>query len=142
MNKFLFYLLSFTWGIPMTLIGLIVSLVLIIMGYKPKKYGYCWHFAVGNNWGGLELGIVFLTDKTSNVYIKDHEHGHALQNCYFGPLFPFVIAIPSAIRYWYREYLVRSGKKKWSELPDYYSIWFEKDASIRGIKFIESLGEK
>ena len=139
MNKFLFYLLSFTWGLPMTLIGCMVSLVLLIAGYKPKKYGYTWYFEVGNNWGGLELGVMFLTNKTPSTHTKNHEVGHTLQNCYLGPLTPFVVSIPSAIRYWYREYLVRSGKKKWSELPDYDSIWFEGDASKRGTEFIESL---
>lgn len=142
MNKFIFYLLSFTWGLPMTLIGCIVSLILLITGHKPKKYGYSWYFEIGNNWGGLELGVVFLTNKNPSTYIKNHELGHGIQNCYWGPLFPFVISIPSAIRYWYREYLVRSKKKKWSELPDYDSIWFEGDATKRGTKFIESLGDK
>lgn len=142
MNKFLFYFLSFTWGLPMTLIGLIVSFVLVITGHKPKKYGYCLHFKVGNNWGGVNLGIVFITDKTPDDDTKNHEHGHGIQNCYWGPLFLFVITIPSAFRYWYREYLVRSGKKKWNELPDYDSIWFEGSATKLGTKFIKSLGEK
>jgi hypothetical protein len=34
-NKTLFYVLSWTWGIIMTLIGAIVALVLIIAGKKP-----------------------------------------------------------------------------------------------------------
>lgn len=104
MNKFIFYLLSFTWGLPMTLIGCIVALVFVITGHKPKKYGYCFYFEVGNNWGGLELGIVFLTDKTPSEHTKMHEHGHGLQNCYFGFLMPFVVCIPSAYRYWLREF--------------------------------------
>jgi hypothetical protein len=33
-------------------------------------------------------------------------------------LFPFVIAIPSAIRYWYRNWALTKGK----ELPDYDAI--------------------
>jgi hypothetical protein len=39
MKKFLFYLLSFTWGLPMTLVGCVVSFILLSLGYKPKKYG-------------------------------------------------------------------------------------------------------
>lgn len=38
---------------------------------------------------------------------------------------PFLVAIPSCIRYWYRELLVRSGEKKYADLPDYDSVWFE-----------------
>jgi hypothetical protein len=49
---------------------------------------------------------------------------------------PFVVCIPSASRYWYREYLVRSGKKKYSELPDYDAVWFESQASVIGSEFI------
>ena len=142
MNKFLFYLLSFTWGLPITIIGSIVALVLRIAGYKPKKYGYCLHFEVGNNWGGISLGVVFITDQTSTEHVKMHEVGHSIQNCYWGVLFPFVIALPSVIRCWYREYLIKNKKKRWSELPDYDSIWFESDATKRGTEFIKSLGEK
>ena len=142
MSKFVFYLLSFTWGFVMTFIGLITALILIFAGYKPESYGYCLHFKMGNNWGGISLGFVFITDQTPSEHTKMHEHGHSIQNCYWGILFPFVIAIPSVIRYWYREYLVRSKKKKWSELPDYDSMWFEGDATKRGTKLIESLGAK
>lgn len=140
MNNFLFYLLSFTWGLPMTLIGLIVALVLVITGHKPKKHGYCLHFEIGDNWGGVNLGIIFITDKTSDDDTKNHEHGHAFQNCYWGLLFPFVIAIPSVVRYWYREF--KYYKKGKTPTTDYDSIWFEGDATKRGTEFIESLGEK
>ncbi len=126
----------------MTVIGLLAALVLRIAGNKPKKYGYCLHFEVGNNWGGMSLGFVMITDKYPTSNLKCHEHGHAWQNCYWGLLMPFVICIPSAVRYWYREYLVRSGKKTYSQLPDYDAAWFEGDATKRGTKFIESLGEK
>lgn len=136
-NKFLFYLLSFTWGLPMTLLGCIVAMVLLVVGHKPKKYGYCWYFEVGESWGGLELGAIFLVGKYTSEHTKKHEHGHGIQNCWFGFLMPFVICIPSATRYWYREYLLRSGKRKYSELPDYDSIWFEGQASKLGYKFIE-----
>lgn len=138
MNKFLFYLLSFTWGLPMTLVGCIVALALLITGHKPKKYGYCWYFEVGNNWGGLELGITFLTDKTPSEHTKIHEMGHGLQNCYWGLLMPFVICIPSAIRYWYRELkYYRKGKTPPTKYSD---IWFEHQADILGENFIKNNG--
>lgn len=137
-NKFLFYFLSLTWGCIMTTIGAIVALALIVTKHKPKKWGYCWYFEVGkNNWGGMELGPFFLCNKNPSEYIKNHEAGHGHQNCIFGPLMPFVICIPSAIRYWWREILVRSEKKKRSELPPYSSIWFEYQADNFGLKFME-----
>ena len=135
-NKKLFYLLSFTWGLPMTLLGCLVAVVLLVIGYRPKKWGWCWYFEVEKNWGGLELGVIFLTNKNPSDHIKNHEHGHAIQNCWFGLLMPFIVCIPSAIRYWYREYLVRGGKKTYSELPNYDSVWFEGWASTLGTRFI------
>lgn len=132
-NKTLFYILSWTWGIIMTLIGAVVALALIITGHKPKKWGYCYYFEVGKNWGGLELGMFFLTSKNGGEYTRNHEHGHALQNCVWGPLMPFVICIPSVIRYWYREIRSRKGLKNKTKYDD---IWFEGDATRRGSEFI------
>ena len=104
-NKFLFYFLSFTWGCIMTVIGAIAAMVLIMAGYKPKKWGCCWYFEVGNGrWGGVNLGLVFVCNKNPSEHIKNHETGHAIQNCVFGPTMPFVIFIPSFVRYWYREF--------------------------------------
>ena len=135
MKAFLYWLISLTWGGVMTAIGLIVSVVLLITGHKPKRFGYTFYFEVGNNWGGLELGAIFITDRKPLMHTLCHEHGHGFQNLCWGILYPFVIWIPSATRYWYREYLVRSGKKKWSELPDYDSIWFEGQATRWGKKY-------
>lgn len=140
MSKFVFYLLSFTWGLPMTLMGLITALALIVTGHKPKKYGYCWYFEIGNYWGGLELGVVFLTNKNPSTHIKNHELGHSIQNCYWGILFPFVVSIPSAIRYWYRE--LKYNRKGKTPPTKYDDFWVEADATKRGTKFIEKLGEK
>ena len=99
MKKFFYWFLSLTWGLPMTLIGFIVALVLFVTGHKPHKFGYTFYFKVGKNWGGLELGAIFLTDSTPSEHTLCHEHGHGLQNIIFGPLMPFVVCIPSAVRY-------------------------------------------
>jgi hypothetical protein len=132
-NKTLFYVLSWTWGIIMTFIGAIVALALIITGHKPKKWGYCYYFEVGQGWGGVELGMFFLTNKNASRHIRNHELGHGLQNCEWGPLMPFVICIPSAIRYWYREIRSRKGLKNKTKYDD---IWFEGDATKRGNEFM------
>lgn len=113
-DRTIFHLLSCTWGGLMTAIGGIVALALIITGHKPKKYGHCIHFEFGNNWGGLELGMFFLTDKTPTTSTKNHEHGHGFQNAVMGPLFPFLVSIPSATRYWLRMQNTRKGKRTFS----------------------------
>lgn len=139
MNKFTFYLLSFTWGLPLNIVGTIVALVMIITGHKPQKWGYCYYFEVGENWGGLELGIFFFVNKNPSNHTKNHEHGHAIQNCYWGFLMPFVINIPSAIRYWYRIIRNRLG---YINTTKYDSVWFESQATKWGTELIERLKEK
>jgi hypothetical protein len=133
MKKALFYILSLTWGLPMTLIGLIAALFLIVVGYKPKRFGWCYYFEVGKTWGGANLGIIFIACKGLSNNIKSHECGHAIQNCVWGPLMPFVICIPSAIRYWMRSFQFYQGK----ELKPYDSIWFEGQATRWGKIMIE-----
>jgi hypothetical protein len=135
--KIVFYIFSFTWGIVMTLAGLLVAGVLLLAGKRPKKHGWCYYFEVGENWGGFNLGIIFLTSSNPPESTKNHEFGHAIQNIMWGPLMPFVITIPSAIRYWYRELrFYRRGK---SPLTSYYDIWFERNANELGGRFMERI---
>lgn len=132
-----FYIASFTWGLPMTLVGCIVALCLLITGHKPHRFHYFIYFEVGENWGGFECGCFFVVNKGASLSIKQHESGHGLQNIMLGVFMPFVVSIPSAVRYWYREYLVRSGKKLSWELPPYDSMWFEGWATALGEKYFK-----
>jgi hypothetical protein len=63
-----------------------------------------------------------------------HECGHGLQNIMFGPLFIFIIFIPSCIRYWYRE--LRYERKGIMPPTSYDSIWFEGWATELGKKYV------
>lgn len=136
MSIILFYILTFTWGLPMTLVGLLVALALTISGNKSKgKYGYCFRFEVGDNWGGLSLGPIIITCKDIDCDTLNHEHGHAIQNCWFGFLMPFIVTIPSAVRYWYREF--KYYYKGLRPTTIYDSIWFEGQATRVGTEFIE-----
>lgn len=135
MKKILYWIISLTWGGLMTFIGLIVALVLLVTGHKPYRFGYTFYFKVGKSWGGLELGGLFITDSNPSLHTLCHEHGHGLQNLWWGPLFPFVIGIPSAIRYWYRE--IKYYKKGKQPPTTYDSIWFEGQASRLGEKYFK-----
>lgn len=117
-NKLIFWLLSLTWGLPMTLIGAAAALFLRWRAYIPTRFGPCWVFVVGERWGGVNLGPIILVSKGSGSNTINHEIGHALQNCIWGPLFPFVIAIPSVIRYWIREQEGYIKKIKFSAIFD------------------------
>ena len=134
-KRTLFYIISFTWGGIMTAIGLVVLLVTLPFGKFGIYHGRIYK-RIGKNWGGVELGCFFLCDNSADEYILAHESGHGLQNCLWGPLMPFVICIPSAIRYWYREFIWRFNKGKFNKLPDYDAIWFEGQATKWGKKYV------
>ena len=136
MNKKAFWTLQLTWGIIMNIIGLLVFIILLCKKYKPKRFHQMIYFTIGNNWGGVNLGFCTIVSKASEESTLRHEHGHFIQNAMYGVLFPFIVAIPSFTRYQYRSWLVRTGRKKRNELPDYYSIWFEKQASDFGYKYL------
>ena len=131
-------LLSWTWGLPLNLFGHAVALVLMLMGYKPQKWGGARYFVIGKNWGGLSIGsVIILCSDYDEDYIKNHEFGHSIQNCYFGFLCPFVVIIPSILRAGFRNLVVMLKIKKRSDLPKYESIWFERQATDLGHKYIE-----
>ena len=135
LKRILFYIISFTWGGIMTTIGLVVLLVTLPFGKFGVYHGRIYK-RIGKNWGGVELGCFFLCDNSADEYILAHESGHGLQNCLWGPLMPFVICIPSAIRYWYREFIWHFNKEKFNKLPEYDAIWFEGQATKWGKKYV------
>lgn len=139
-----FWFLSLTWGCLMTFIGLIGALVCIVMGKKPKRFHYLIYFELGRNWGGLNAGPIFFISEDCRD-VRWHEAGHGIQNIMFGVFMPFVVSIPSCIRYWYRVWFINhisqmsdGGKRT---LPDYDSIWFEGQATRLGNKYFGDLGE-
>lgn len=140
LSKISFWALSLTWGLPITLLGLITAVVLLCFGKKPYRYLYGWVFTIGDNWGGFNLGPITVACEKTHYTTLNHEFGHSIQNCYFGPLMPFLIAIPSAIRYWYYTTMIKTGKKNSSSaLYLYNQIWFEKMATKFGNKYWRKL---
>ena len=105
-----FWFVQCTWGFIMTFIGAIAVLSLMIAGKKPHHIGPVVYIQVGKSWGGVELGGFFLCSENSPKSTMYHECGHTLQNMILGPLFPFIVAIPSATRYWLREFNTHLGK--------------------------------
>lgn len=122
-------------GLPLSLVGIIVYLALIITGHKPKDYrGICPHFEVGKNWGGFEMGWFFVCCKNCGEGTKQHEIGHMIQNAAVGGFTMLIYSIGSAARYWYR-------RIKKSKTP--YDGWFfEGDASRIGVAYVRNLEEK
>ncbi len=137
MNKYMYYLLNCTWGIIMTLIGAITGLVLLAQGHRPTRHGGCLCFEVDDDWGGINLGLVFVCENGASQATKNHEFGHSIQNARWGLLFPIVIGLPSLIRCKYRNYLYKHNSDKYESLPDYDAIWFEGEATALGEEYIK-----
>lgn len=137
LKSFCFWLLSITWGFPMTLLGFLMAIVLLISVHKPHLFGHSVYFVLrkSGGYGFSSGGFFFITkDCADSLSMKQHESGHGLQNIVYGIFMPFLVSIPSAVRFWYRDYLVKSGKKKYSDLKPYDSIWFENQATKLGQK--------
>ena len=98
----LFWFVHCTWGIIMTLVGSVGALVMLVTGHKPKKHGYSIYFVTGHGSGGVCLGPFFVvSDDCDDIDSKTHEAGHSLfQAMPMGPLFPFLVGIPSMLRYY------------------------------------------
>lgn len=129
----LYYLIQFTWGIIMNVVGVIVALFMLITEHRPYKHGPAIYFRCRKMDGfGFSLGMFFVIGKTADS-VKDHEFGHSLQNIMFGPIAPFIVYIPSFIRYQYFNF---KYWKKGLESPKYEGIWFEKQATLLGTQYM------
>ena len=128
-----FYLRSFTWGLPVNIAGAVAAVCLLTTGHKPERFGNCINFTVGKNWGGGSMGIFMITCKNASQRLKEHEHGHSIQNCFYGPLMP-LINLRSSSRYLYRACIQRLMPHK--ALSPYDSVWFEREASELGTQFM------
>jgi len=150
-----YWFLQLTWGVLMTFVGLLTTLfILIFMKDKAHfhKNGFSWIIEIGGNWGGVNLGAVSLcgsySQKDAKCYdpkwfehTRRHEFGHSIQNIIFGPLYIFVVALPSVCRYWYNVYCDKKGINLTSSWYD-CKAWFEYTASLWGTKIINKLENK
>lgn len=125
-----FWALSCTWGLFMTLLGAVAALALIVTGHKPKMFRYVVYFEFGEGWGGVNLGAFFIVNKNASQSMKQHEAGHGVQNTRYGLLMPFIVSLPSAVRYWIRE--AKKKKGQGDNLTSYDAIWFEGEATALG----------
>ena len=93
----LYRLWQWTWGLPQSLLGLILAV----------KYRRCPHKEVGGalatlhdgNWGGVSLGMFIFVPgglgPEREAWLLAHEYGHTLQSALLGPLYLLVVGVPS-----------------------------------------------
>ncbi len=109
-----YWLVSLTWGGLMTWTGAFIALVMLLSRHAPQKLGPNVYFEVGLGWGGMEYGAFFFVSKDAGEETRLHEAGHGIQNLVLGPLMPFLVCIPSALRYWMRNCKTLAGKRVFS----------------------------
>ena len=56
-HKWLYYVLNYTWGALMSLIGIIMTLVLLPFT-KPEKFNLTYCFKIKKSWGGTTIGAM------------------------------------------------------------------------------------
>lgn len=110
LSYIVYWFLQCTWGIIMTTIGAVAALGALLTKHNPYCIGPNICFVVGQNWGGLSLGPFIFCCEEAQKSTQYHECGHSFQNIILGPLFPFLIGIPSAVRYWLRTMSTRLKK--------------------------------
>ena len=129
MHRWQYYAVQWTWGILPNILGLIIFIVAKCKRWPIDKYRNAIRIHYPKSFGGLSLGMFFIIGK-NNISSSAHEYGHGLQNLNWGILYPFVISLPSAARWWYRK--LKYWNKGLDAPTPYDSIWFEKQATQYG----------
>lgn len=129
MRKLLFWIVMLTWGLPMTLIGLVFFLGnALFNNIESLKFPYGRievNLRVMS--GGVSLGGFYFVNAYHAPFIRRHERGHSRQVMIWGWLFLFVIGIPSIVRAAFWSKIKAKHPEK-----SYYDIWFEDQATRWG----------
>lgn len=135
MKRFLFYLVQWTWALPINLIGLVGYIIFA----KIKK---CEHERFFNavityvpgpeSFGGISFGtFIFMNpnrDEQFKYNTRIHEYGHSFQAILLGPVWFLVVAIPSFV--WCNFKPLKEYRKK--NNVSYYSLYCEAWANRWG----------
>lgn len=129
---FFYYLIQFTWGFLQNLLGLI-----LFLKERKKKIDFFKGAFIGyhnNNWGGISLGVFILISNNKDdkwlFNTKIHEYGHTIQSLLLGPLYPFIIGIPSLVWCNAKKYIKLRKERNIS----YFSFYPERWANYLGEK--------
>lgn len=102
-NRIIYTILQCTWGAIQNSVGFLIFLILTII--KPNRKRRYYHGAIISYWKfqfsmGCGMFIFFGHEKQEEKYQKEvlvHEYGHTIQSIIVGPLFMFIVAIPSCV---------------------------------------------
>ena len=149
MKRALYLIWQCTWGVLQSMIGAVIFLLHI------RDRHCCFHGAVVTEWkygSSVSLGMfVFITHDPYYSGLKSgctkaehsqkllaHEYGHTVQSLILGPLYLFVIGIPSIL--WAG--LPPFRRKRREQGISYYSFYTEKWADFLGEKVTKNKMEE
>ena len=92
--KFIWEVILYIWQLPQNIVGLFTRLLYpgsekMVIADVPVFYNPKFP-------GGISLGRTIIVS-TQDRFTSMHEHGHQIQSLFLGPLYLFVIGIPSII---------------------------------------------
>ncbi|NCA92498.1 hypothetical protein EOM82_04515 [bacterium] len=123
---FFYYLIQFTWGFLQNFTGFLIFLKF----RKEKRIKFFGSIITlvesrGENWGGISFGCFIFVNALREKDTLDttcvHEYGHTIQSLILGPLYFFVVGLPSFI--WcnskkYRALRKETGVSYFSRFPE------------------------
>ena len=133
-EQFFVYLIQWTWGLPVNIVGGIAYIICTkILKHPHSKFGYANIVYLPWNAGGLSMGLfIFVRDEKEKeewLYnVRIHEYGHTWQCLLLGPLYYLIVAIPSVI--WCNCFAKYREKNNVS----YYKLYCEAWANVWGEK--------
>ena len=116
-------ILMYIWQLPQHIVGLVI--LLFITGEAKHKFNGINYYFYDPFPGGISLGNYIITGSNWSETIK-HEYGHSIQSRMLGPLYLFVIGIPSLIWATYFKNTTKYNSKQ------YYKFYSEKWADKLG----------
>ena len=114
LRALLFYFVQWTWAFPQNFVGLV--LLPLLPGKRIRYHGAIITVyrktRLMDNRSGFSLGMfIYIPEGWSDhekEHLSVHEFGHSIQSLMFGPLYLFVVGIPSMI--WCAKYFKNYSK--------------------------------
>lgn len=111
----------YIWQLPQHIVGLI--LLLFIKGEAKHKFNGINYYFYDPFPGGISLGNYIIAGNNWSKTIK-HEYGHTIQSRILGPLYLFIIGIPSLIWAWLYGPIIKPTKNGYYKF--YTEAWADK----------------